>query len=153
MNIVILLYLVGAILLGVEILVPGGIIGAIGGALMIGGIAILFSEYGLEVGLLGVVVALVLVIITFVIEVKILPKTAFGKRFFLDAKIEGNSQVEPVENFSVGQECKTVTALAPSGFIFLDGKKVDATSRSGFIEANETVKVVGKDKFRILVSK
>jgi membrane-bound ClpP family serine protease len=35
----------------------------------------------------------------------------------------------------------------------LGGKKLEAASKSGFIEKNEEVKVTGKDNFRITVSK
>lgn len=153
MNLVIVLYALGAFLLAVELIVPGGIIGAIGGVLMLGGIIVLYSEYGLEAGILGFLGALAILALTFYVEVKLLPKTAFGKRFFLNAQVKGVSQKELVEDSCVGQECKTVTALSPSGYVLLNGKKVDAMSRSGFIEANEVVKVIGKDNFRLLVSK
>lgn len=153
MSLVIVLFSIGVFLLALEIIVPGGIVGSIGGVSLIGGIAVLYHEYGLEAGMIGLLIALALVVGVFFLEIKVLPKTAFGKRFFLHSKVEGNSQKNLADDSWLGKECKTVTALAPSGFILIDGKKVDATSRSGFIEANQTVKIVSKNNFRILVSK
>ena len=43
---IILLFLAGVILIGSEVFLPGGILGAIGGALMIGGIAVSYTEFG-----------------------------------------------------------------------------------------------------------
>ena len=43
--------------------------------------------------------------------------------------------------------------LGPTGFVMVNGKKLEAFSKSGFIEKNTEVRVTGRDNFRILVSK
>jgi membrane-bound serine protease (ClpP class) len=72
---------------------------------------------------------------------------------FLNKTIKGVSNYSKASDEVVGQVGKTVTALGPTGFVLLDGVKLEAASKSGFIEKNEQVKVTGNDNFRIIVSK
>ena len=51
MTSILLLFVVGLLLLGFEVIVPGGILGVIGGLAMLGGCAIAFDEYGVLGGL------------------------------------------------------------------------------------------------------
>lgn len=153
MTVIVLLFLGGVILIGSEVFLPGGIIGAIGGAMMIGGIAISYTDYGALGAFLATVIAITLVVIALVIEFKVLPKTAIGKRLFMSASVQSSTTYSSADNDMIGKTCQTVTALAPTGFVLLEGRKLEAASRSGFIEKNEEVKITGKDNFRIIVSK
>ena len=150
---IVLLFLAGVALIGSEVFLPGGIIGAIGGALMIGGIAVSFTEFGAFGAFIATIVAITLVVLALFFEFKILPKTPMGKQLFMSGSIEDSTTYSKAGDDVVGQTCRTVTALGPTGFVLLNGKKLEAASKSGFIEKNEEVKVTGKDNFRIIVSK
>jgi membrane-bound serine protease (ClpP class) len=93
----------------------------------------------------------VLVATVLYFEFAILPKTAFGKRLFLQKSIDGTSAPERERDY-VDAEGVTLTALGPSGYIEIDGKRLEAFSRSGFLEADVPVKVVGTDNFRLIVT-
>jgi len=150
---IVLLFLAGVALIGSEVFLPGGIIGAIGGALMIGGIAVSYTEFGAFGAFIATIVAITLVVLALFFEFKILPKTPMGKQLFMSGSIEDSTTYSKAGDDVVGQTCRTVTALGPTGFVLLNGKKLEAASKSGFIEKNEEVKVTGKDNFRIIVSK
>jgi len=46
----------------------------------------------------------------------------------------------------------TVTTLAPTGYVMLDGRRYEARSQSGLIARGATVRVVGVDSFHLIVS-
>ncbi len=150
---IVLLFLAGVVLIGSEVFLPGGIIGAIGGALMIAGITVSYTEFGAFGAFIATIIAVALVVLALFIEFRILPRTSLGKRLFMSRSIEASTTYSKAGDDVVGQTCRTVTALGPTGFVLLNGIKLEAASKSGFIEKNEEVKVTGKDNFRIIVSK
>ena len=153
MTVIVLLFIVGVVLIGSEVFLPGGIIGAVGGAMMIGGIVVSYTDYGALGAFVSTVIAITLLVIALFFEFRVLPKTAMGKRLFMSGSVQDSTKYSSADDDVIGKICHTVTALSPTGFVLLDGKKLEAASKSGFIEKNEEVKVTGKDNFRIIVSK
>jgi membrane-bound serine protease (ClpP class) len=154
MNTIFLLFLVGFILLAFEVIVPGAILGTIGGLCLLGGITLAFMEYGPIGGSSAIAAALVMTGLMIYIEFRLLPKTRWGKQMFLDAAINGTSQPLPAEESAVvGRPGKTLTPLSPSGYVLIDGHRYEAFSRSGLLAQGEPVQVVGLDAFRLIVSK
>lgn len=98
------------------------------------------------IGLVGVVTSLWF-------EFKVLPKTAAGKKFFLQDQVSGKSQSDVCESELVGKQGTAATALSPSGHVVVDGRKFEAYSRSGFLDKGELVKVDSYDQFKVTVSK
>ncbi|MCF7687460.1 MAG: serine protease [Cephaloticoccus sp.] len=151
MNLIVLLFVLGVILIGFEVFVPGGILGVFGGLAMLGGCVVAFANHGLSGGAMAVSVALVLVGLMLYFEFALLPKTSMGKRLFLNASIKGTVK-SPRPRDMTGSTGKTITALAPSGYVVIDGQQHEAFSRSGFLEAGVPVKVAGMDNFRLIVT-
>ncbi len=153
MTTIVILFLIGIILIGFEVILPGGIIGAIGGISIVAGIAVSYTEYGMNGAFIAGAAAVALVAISLYIEFKILPNTKLGKRFFLRDSVEGSVKYSRADDEVIGQVCETATALGPTGFVIVNGTRVEAASKSGFIDKNEQVKITGRDNFRIIVSK
>ncbi len=145
------LFVVGVLLLAFEVFLPGGILGIFAGLSMLAGTVLAFSDHGMGGGLFALGVAIILVGSVLYFEFAILPKTALGKRLFLKSAITGTSTPEWERDYT-GEEGVTLTALAPSGYIEISGKRLEAFSRSGFLEAEQPVKVVGTDNFRLIVT-
>jgi len=153
MTSIILLFALGIVLLVVEVIVPGGILGAIGGLMMFGGCVMAFIEFGSMGGILASVIALVLTVIAFYIEFRILPRTAIGKRAFLTKEITGVSAAFSDDARElIGKSAEAVTMLSPSGYIRIDGKRYEAFCQSGQVPAGAPLKVIGADNFRLIVS-
>mgnify|MGYP000265337335 CR=1 FL=1 len=150
MTLIATLFVVGVLLLGFEVFLPGGILGVIAGLAMLGGAALAFIDYGVGGGLLASAIAVVMVGGMLYFEFKILPKTAFGQRLFLRAAVDGVSTPERERDY-VGAAGTTLTAMGPTGYVEIDGKRLEAFSRSGFLEADVAIKVVGTDNFRLIV--
>ncbi len=151
MTVIATMFVAGIILLGFEVFLPGGILGIMAGLCLLGGTGFAFSEFGMSGGLIALMVAVVLVAAVLYFEFAILPKTAFGKRLFLQKSIDGTSAPARERDY-VDSEGVTLTALGPSGYIEIDGKRLEAFSRSGFLEPNMPVKVIGTDNFRLIVT-
>jgi membrane-bound ClpP family serine protease len=145
------LFVVGALLLAFEVFLPGGILGIFAGLCLLGGTGFAFVEFGMNGGIIALMVAVTLVAAVLYFEFAILPKTAMGKRLFLQKSIDGTSSPKRERDY-VGAEGVTLTALGPSGYIDIDGKRLEAFSRSGFLEADVSVKVIGTDNFRLIVT-
>ena len=151
MTAIAVLFLVGVILLGFEVFLPGGILGIFAGIAMLAGTVIAFADYGLGGGAIALAVAVLLVVAVLYFEFAILPKTAMGKRLFLSAQVKGTSKPDRTHDLQ-GREGVTLTAMGPTGFIEIDDQRHEAFSRSGFLEAGVPVKVVGSDNFRLIVT-
>lgn len=150
MTMIAILFVAGLLLLGFEVFIPGGVLGVLGGLALLGGVGLAFVDFGLGGGLGALLVAVVLVGIVLYFEFAVLPKTAMGRRLFLQSAVTGRTGVVRERDF-VGSVGLTSTALAPTGYVEIDGRRHEAFSRSGFLEPGVPVKVVGADNFRLIV--
>lgn len=153
MNAIILLFVVGALLLTAEIFLPGAIAGIIGGVALAVGSLLSFHEFGFSGGLLASFGALLLVGVMLYVELVVLPRTAFGRRMVVQSTVSATSQPPPAAaDAVVGRDAVALTTLAPSGYVEVDGRRYEAFSRSGLVAKGATLRVVGVDNFRIIVS-
>lgn len=153
MNTILALFLAGIVMLGLEVFVPGGVLGVLGGLAMLGGCAMAFYDYGPRGGTMAVAVGLVLLGVMLYAELVWLPRTRLGGKLFLRRTIESKSQPPVAEAATiVGRAGEAVTTLAPSGYVVIDGRRYEAFSQSGFIVRGTPVQVVSMDNFRLVVS-
>lgn len=153
MTLILLLFSIGIVLLAVEVIVPGGILGSVGGLMMFGGCVLSFIEFGAGGGLLAVAVALVVTGVFFYVVFSIIPKTSFGRKAFLDNEITAvtGSYGSEAQDL-VGKSGRALTMLSPSGYILIDGTRYDAFCQSGQVPAGAMLEVIGADNFRLIVS-
>lgn len=153
MSLIVGIMVLGLALVMLEIFIPGGVVGVLGGICLLAGVAFAFDAYGMEGAIIAFCVGLVGLVACLWFEFKILPKTAAGKRLFLNDVVGGTSQKDVGEESMLGKTASTVTALAPSGYVVFEGKRLEAVSRSGFLEKGERVRIESIDQFKITVSK
>lgn len=151
---ILLLFLLGTVLLVLEVFMPSSILGVLGGVAMLAGCVVAFMNYGARGGSLAVVAGLAILGLALYAEFGLLPKTRIGRRFFLDAAIGATSQPPVAEAHAVvGKSCEAVTTLAPTGYVLLDGRRYEAFSQSGHVAKGTALKVVAVDNFRLTVTK
>ena len=152
MTLIILLFAIGIFLLATEVVIPGGILGLAGGALLFAGCVASFVTLGTTEGIIAIVFALLAAGIVFFIQFKLLPKTPFGKRFFLHREISGSSTALGDEARDlIGKTATSVTVLSPSGYVTIGGKRYEAVSQSGQIPAGAELIVTAANHFQITV--
>lgn len=153
MTAIALLFVTGALLLAAEVFLPGAVAGILGGASLLLGSILTYSQFGAGPGTLASLGALLLVAVVLYAELIWLPKTKFGRGLVVGATIDSRSQPAPAEAADVvGKTATALTALAPSGFVSIEGKRYEAACRSGFVARGASLTVVGVDNFRLIVS-
>ncbi len=153
LSIIVGLFVLGLVLIFFELIVPGGILGMLGALAMLGGCVLAFMEYGIGGGLLTSLIFATLSIACLVIELKFLPKTRVGGRFFLQESVSGTSHRPAGREDLVGKECESLTTLSPTGLVMIEGRQYEAFSQSGLVNPGTRMKVVGFDNFRVKVTK
>jgi membrane-bound ClpP family serine protease len=153
MTLIVLLFLIGVVFITVEVIIPGGILGAIGGLLMFSGCVVAFSTHGTWGGILALAAALLLGGLALFFEFRILPKTALGKRAFLTSQVTGVSAALGEDALDlVGHPAEALTMLSPSGYVRVNGERYEAFCQSGQVPAGAMLDIVGADNFRLIVS-
>lgn len=153
MNTIIGLILLGVVLVSFEVIMPGAILGILGASSFIGAIYLAYQDYGIFGGFVAFFSSIFLLAVALILEFKILPKTKFGKKMFLDTVVNAHSTEMQGSDAIIGKEGITITTLAPSGKIDIEGQEFEGFSQDGLINSGEKIKVVGRDNFRILVNK
>ncbi len=154
MNAIILLFLTGIVLLGFEVIVPGAVLGILGGLAMLVGCIVAFNVFGSAGGLLATVIALAILGLTLYVELVLLPKTRFGKKMLVRSVVEGTSQPALASAEAVvGQRAVALTPLSPSGYVEVAGRRYEAFCRTGHAAKDEVLQVAGLDNFRLIVVK
>lgn len=155
------LFIIGIILLGVEIFViPGfGVVGIAGilcvFASLYTGLGVQFHNFSQTRHLLskassiifgGIGISIVLVIVL----AKLLPKTkVFPKIVLMDAELGYKAHDDMTD--LIGKDGITVSSLRPSGIAVIEDKRLDVVSQGGFINKNKKIRVIHVEGSRIVV--
>jgi membrane-bound ClpP family serine protease len=154
MNAIVLLFILGVLLLAGEVFMPGAVMGILGGACMLAGCVVSFLQLGTIGGILATVIALVLLGLTLYVELVWLPKTSFGRKLVIQSTVSSTSQPALAEKENVvGKAAEAITPLVPSGYVLVEGRRYEAFSQSGHATKGATLRVVGLDNFRLIVTK
>ncbi|WP_077618854.1 NfeD family protein [Bacillus sinesaloumensis] len=148
----IILFVIGIVLILLEFVLPGGIIGLIG----LGAILTSFFLAGSSVWLIGtsLLIALVATIIVSILLVKVFGKKmhAFKKIILFDST---NTESGYVSNHNredlVGKQGIAFTTLRPSGTVIIDGERLDVVTQGSYIEKDSKVEVIKTEGSRIVV--
>ena len=148
--VIILLVVVGIILFLIEfLLIPGVTIGGIGGAVLMGfGIYLSYTLYGGKIGTITLVGSFLasLLILGWSLRAKTWSK------FALTESVDGKSNEDMVdEKVKPGDIGKTVTRLAPSGNIMINGLITEARSTGDYIRENSDVVVLKIENSKLIV--
>ena len=143
----------GILLLFSELLLPGGVIGSLGGIALIAGLAGTFINYGFLYGSLASLIIIFVTLTIFYLWFKYFPKTKAGKRLLADNDAQEWRGYDPEYEKLVGQSGRAQTMLRPSGKVIIDGRKYDVVTQGEVLDAGTPVKVVEVEGNRIVVEK
>lgn len=154
MNAILILFLLGVVLLAGEVFVPGAILGVLGAVSMLAGCVISFMQLGTGGGMIATVVAVGLLGLTLYIELVWLPKTRFGRNLVVQSTVAATSQPPLADKEQViGKTAEALTALVPSGYVLVEGRRYEAFSQTGHVAKGTALRVSGLDNFRLIVTK
>lgn len=147
------LFVIGILLMLMEIFLPGGIVGAIGFISIVTGLVM--AAYDTQQGLASLgVAALITAIVTFLLVKKYGVKGLFNKFVLGDTQSNEEGYIAPRDQRELeGKSGIAQTPLRPAGVVKVEGgKRVDAVSVGGYIEAGTVIIVVQVEGTRIVVA-
>ena len=136
-----------------ELLLPGGILGVLAAICLLIATWFGFDNYGFFGGVVVFFGTLAALGVLSFIEFKLMAKTSYGKKFFLNTSIDGHSNQAQTDDSIIGKRGTALTRLNPSGKILINGKNYEAYSQDGFIENGNEISVVAQDNFKLTVKK
>ncbi|MBP7829805.1 MAG: hypothetical protein KA248_07795 [Kiritimatiellae bacterium] len=151
----ILLYVIllaaGLFLVGVEIFVPGGIIGALGALSLVAAMFIGFKAFDPPWGLVSAVGIILLAGVGTALWIRFFPRTAAGRHLTLSSDGREFKAAPAALKALVGQEGLTHTALRPGGIATIGDRRVDVIAEGNWIEAGRRIRVVQVEGPRVVV--
>jgi len=153
MGTILLLVGLAILLAGLEVIVPGGLLGVISTIIIIIACVLSYEDYGVY-GALGIFTAsIILVVLVVFIELRLLSKSKYGKRLFLSSSSSGRMLSENEKVQLDGKAGVAITVLGPTGIVEIDGKQHEAFSQDGQLAKGDHVEVVCVDNFRVVVKR
>lgn len=146
------LFVTGFILLAIEGIVPGFGLPGISGILLVV-VGTVLAMDSVSIALASLSIAIIITAIVAIILMKLGYRSQIFNKVVLNAKHEGDKGYLSVDSSGayIGKEGISLTGLRPSGFIEIDGIKLDALSEEGYISKDMPVKVVRVEGSKIFV--
>ena len=150
---IIALIAVAVILAGIEVIIPGGVLGIMSAVLVVVASVLAYQDFGVF-GILGVICgSLALIVFVVFAELKFLSKSKYGDRLFLRTASDGRLLKENKLDDLVGKKGIAITVMGPTGIVDVEGKQHEAFSQDGHLARGDHVKVVSVDSFRVVVKR
>jgi membrane-bound serine protease (ClpP class) len=147
------LVFLGSLLVGMEIFLPGGVLGVVGALLWLGAAIVGAVQLEHPWNLLSGLFLLIVGGITFLLWFKFFPKSRMGKVLTLQDSAKDYKAPWPGENLTVGMEGEALTVMRPAGTALFDGKRVDVVADGEWIEKGDAIKIVETGEGHIVVAK
>jgi membrane-bound serine protease (ClpP class) len=142
----------GLFLFGAEIFVPGGLLGAIGAALLLAAIILGFFAYD-KYGTYIAVLILALTVGAVIAWMKIFPKTPYGKHMTVSNDLSDSVATEAGLDELIGKHGESASPLRPAGFALIDDRRIDVVTQGEMIDRGEPIRVVSVEGNRVIVEK
>lgn len=143
------LLLIGTLLIGVEIYIPGAVAGTIGGLALFGAIIVAFNispTCGFYV-LFGV---FILVALTTYAWIRLFPKSGIGQKMTLSVDGKAFKSADSHQAL-LGKTGIAHSELRPAGYAIIEGKRIDVVSEGGIIDGNTPIRVIKVEGARVVV--
>ncbi len=145
-----ILFVVGLLLIGAEVFVPGGILGSLGAVTLL---AAIVSAYYISpaAGLAATGAGAVLTIVSLVLWIRLFPGTRIGKQMTLAQDGRDFKSAQDGLTELLNREGDATSDLRPAGFASIDGRRIDVVSEGGMITRGARVRVVAVEGNRVIV--
>jgi len=151
-----ILMVAGFFLLFLEVFLPGGILGVLGGLMLVGGVVMCFFYFDPSYAMGILLGTLIISVGLMIVSVKIFPHSPIGKRIILrmgEKSADGFSAEDGSLAQLVGLSGVTVSTLRPSGIADIGDKRIDVVTDGEYIDPGQRVTVVLVDGNRVVVER
>ena len=151
---ILLIFIGGIALIGLEMFIPGGIVGTVGVITLV--YAIIYVNKSTYYIAFILIISLILAVILYYVNRNVFhKKLMFLDRLVLndsisteDGYVASESRVE-----LLGQKLIAYTDLRPAGVAILDNEKLDVVTDGDFVEKGNKIEVIRVEGMRIVVKK
>jgi membrane-bound serine protease (ClpP class) len=140
-GVIVILICLGVLFLGIEFIIPGGVIGVIGGVCMFAAVIITFLEHGPLMGFLVAAFSVAVSLTSLVLWMKHFHKSRMGKALMLESEVNGTEEFEEKASL-LGKTGVARNDLHPTGTVVVEGQKLDVVAETGLIEEGSTIEIV-----------
>ena len=143
----------GLFLIGMEIFLPGGVLGVLGGLALVVAIILAFATAGPTAGFLVTLLVVILLGVFIYVWLKFFPDTPIGRALTLSSNQKTYKATDEDIPDLMDKEGVTQSTLKPSGIAKIEGERVDVLAESGWIDKGKKVRVVKIEGNRVVVRK
>lgn len=151
MLIAFILLLIGFLLVFIEFFIPGIVIGVMGGILIISSIVLFAIESNSIIATFAFIVSSV---VGFVLVIKFalwkMQNSSPDYSVYSDDNQQGYYAANKLPD-AVGKTAVAMTDLRPGGYVNIDGHRVQALSRSGYITKGSEVEIIANEEENLIV--
>ena len=141
----------GLFLVGLEIFIPGGILGVIGGAALIGAAVIGFQIFPIWGGWLSLLSILALTGVALYAWMRFIPQSPIGRALSLPGAAQNKASAQ-TSKWTVGMTGTTLCELRPSGKALIQEQRADVIADHGtWINTETAIEIVNVSGNRIYV--
>lgn len=155
LSIVLILVAFGILMIAMEVILPGGLLGTAGGIAIIISLILTATSPGLDAigssGRFALAAGILLASGTLlVLWLKFFTRAGFVKKHLLEGGVRGTQMYDQYQEL-LGRSGTAETDLRPSGKARLDGRRWDVLAESGLIEKGAEIHVVKVEGSRVVV--
>ena len=137
----------GVLLVGAELFVPGGVVGAAGGLCLLIAIVMGFKAYPEHGNLIAI--GIMCLIIAWM---NVFPRTKFGQKLMISRELSDSKGSEDGLDELVGKQGIACSPLRPGGYANIEGRRVDVITRGEMLDDNQAIYVVEVEGNRVVVA-
>ncbi|MFH1038795.1 MAG: NfeD family protein [PVC group bacterium] len=149
---IIFLFVVGLLMVCLEVFIPGGIVGTLGAVAMIGSVILGFTDRGTAFGFYWMGGVLILTLFGLYLSIRFLPRSPAGRRLFLHSSEAGYAVAGEEGEGLIGKTGLAFTDLRPAGLIDVEERRIDVVTGGEYIVKGRTVTVIGVEGNRVIVA-
>jgi membrane-bound serine protease (ClpP class) len=146
----IILLVCGALLLGAEVFVPGGMLGVLGVIALLAALFLGFG-FGWAGGLISAVGIVFFTALAVLLWVRLFPKTPVGRKLALARDGRDFKLDDAAEKAVIGREGTALSPLRPGGIGLVDGRRRDVITRGVWMDAGRRFRVAAVEGARLIV--
>ena len=149
-ELIVALVVIGALLIFIEIFIPGMIAGVGGALCLIAALALTYSRYGIDQGNTMLSGVLVVSMILFFWWMRAFPHTRLGRRWMLHEEVPPPT-TQLKNAVAAGSAGRALTPLRPAGTALIEDRRIDVIAESKIIEAGANIRVVRVEGGKVVV--
>jgi len=132
----------GLILIGAEVLVPGGILGLIGGICLTAAAVIGLTLFPAPWNFFNIFLIVFIAVGMLLLWLKYFSKTAIGRGVTLSESSAGFKSSGSANPLEPGAQGITLTALRPAGIAEFNGNRTDVIAEGDWVDAGTHIQVI-----------